>query len=143
MPRWRAPGSPSRWARPAVGRHFAALSTNLKRSAEFGIAPDRVFGFRDWVGGRYSLWSAIGLSIALASGWDNFPGCWPAPGRWTAHFRAAPLAAEPAGAAGLAGGVERQRPGLRRRAAVLPYDERLRGCRRISSSSRWKATASR
>ncbi|WP_431281902.1 glucose-6-phosphate isomerase [Humitalea sp. 24SJ18S-53] len=57
-----------------VGAHFAALSTNLSATAAFGIVPARVFGFRDWVGGRFSLWSAIGLSIALTCGWDAFTG---------------------------------------------------------------------
>ena len=56
----------------AVGAHFAALSTNLPAVAAFGIAPDRVFGFRDWVGGRYSMDSAIGLSLMLAIGPDGF-----------------------------------------------------------------------
>ncbi len=55
-----------------VGRHLAALSTNLPATAAFGIDPARVFGFRDWVGGRFSMWSAIGLSIALSCGWAAF-----------------------------------------------------------------------
>lgn len=55
-----------------AGQHLAALSTNLKATTAFGVAEDRVFGFHDWVGGRFSLWSAIGLSIALACGWDPF-----------------------------------------------------------------------
>ena len=55
-----------------VAKHFAALSTNAKSVAEFGIDTDNMFEFWDWVGGRYSLWSAIGLSIALAVGFDNF-----------------------------------------------------------------------
>jgi glucose-6-phosphate isomerase len=53
-------------------KHLVALSTNHKATAEFGVPDDRVFGFRDWVGGRFSLWSAIGLSIALGCGWDDF-----------------------------------------------------------------------
>ncbi|MEO1067118.1 MAG: glucose-6-phosphate isomerase, partial [Pseudomonadota bacterium] len=55
----------------AVGAHFAAISTNLEKVADFGIAADRVFGFWDWVGGRYSVWSAIGLSVMLAIGPSN------------------------------------------------------------------------
>jgi glucose-6-phosphate isomerase len=55
-----------------VGRHFAALSTNEKAVVAFGIAAENMFGFWDWVGGRYSLWSAIGLSIALTIGYENF-----------------------------------------------------------------------
>ena len=56
----------------AVAKHFAALSTNATAVAEFGIDTDNMFEFWDWVGGRYSIWSAIGLSIALTVGYDNF-----------------------------------------------------------------------
>ncbi|KAG8960274.1 glucose-6-phosphate isomerase [Tulasnella sp. 419] len=55
-----------------VAKHFVALSTNTKAVTEFGIAEANMFKFWDWVGGRYSLWSAIGLSIALVIGYDNF-----------------------------------------------------------------------
>ncbi len=55
-----------------VAKHFAALSTNATAVSEFGIDTDNMFEFWDWVGGRYSLWSAIGLSIALSIGFDNF-----------------------------------------------------------------------
>ena len=55
-----------------VAKHFAALSTNAKDVAAFGIDTDNMFEFWDWVGGRYSLWSAIGLPIALSIGFDNF-----------------------------------------------------------------------
>jgi glucose-6-phosphate isomerase len=55
-----------------VAKHFVALSTNEKEVTAFGIAPENMFVFWDWVGGRYSLWSAIGLSIALTVGYDNF-----------------------------------------------------------------------
>ena len=55
-----------------VARHFVALSTNETDVVKFGIAPENMFVFWDWVGGRYSLWSAIGLSIALTIGYDNF-----------------------------------------------------------------------
>ncbi|MDO6685802.1 MULTISPECIES: glucose-6-phosphate isomerase [unclassified Agarivorans] len=55
-----------------VAKHFAALSTNGKAVAEFGIDTDNMFEFWDWVGGRYSSWSAIGLSVALTVGFDNF-----------------------------------------------------------------------
>ena len=55
-----------------VAKHFAALSTNAKAVAEFGIDTDNMFEFWDWVGGRYSLWSAIGLSIILSIGFDNY-----------------------------------------------------------------------
>jgi glucose-6-phosphate isomerase len=60
------------WLGPRAASQMAALSTNLAATAEFGITPERVFGFADWVGGRFSLWSAIGLSVALACGWERF-----------------------------------------------------------------------
>lgn len=56
----------------AVAKHFVALSTNAAEVEKFGIDPENMFVFWDWVGGRYSLWSAIGLSIALSVGYDNF-----------------------------------------------------------------------
>ena len=55
-----------------VAKHFVALSTNVEAVKKFGIAEENIFEFWDWVGGRYSLWSAIGLSIVLAVGYDNF-----------------------------------------------------------------------
>jgi glucose-6-phosphate isomerase len=55
-----------------VARHFVAISTNLEAVKKFGIAPENMFEFWDWVGGRYSLWSSIGLSIACAIGFDNY-----------------------------------------------------------------------
>ena len=55
-----------------IAKHFVALSTNEKDVVKFGISPENMFVFWDWVGGRYSLWSAIGLSIALTVGYDNF-----------------------------------------------------------------------
>lgn len=55
-----------------VAKHFAAVSTNTEKIAEFGIANENVFPMWDWVGGRFSLWSAVGLSIALAVGYENF-----------------------------------------------------------------------
>jgi glucose-6-phosphate isomerase len=56
----------------AVADHFAAVSTKLDKVAAFGIRQDRVFGFWDWVGGRYSMWSAIGLALTIAIGRDTF-----------------------------------------------------------------------
>lgn len=75
----------------AVRHHFGALSTNLKETAKFGIPEDRVFGFRDWVGGRYSVWSAIGLSVALAAGWDEFEQFLAGGRAMDHHFRSTPL----------------------------------------------------
>ena len=70
----RAQAGSSRQRRTSrhVAKHFVALSTNEKEVTKFGIDPDNMFGFWDWVGGRYSLWSAIGLPIALSIGYDNF-----------------------------------------------------------------------
>lgn len=56
----------------AIAKHFVAVSTNQKAVIEFGIAPENMFEFWDWVGGRYSLWSSVGLSIACTIGYDNF-----------------------------------------------------------------------
>ncbi len=56
----------------AVSKHFIAASSNHKAAASFGISPEHIFEFSDWVGGRFSLWSAIGLPIALATGFQNF-----------------------------------------------------------------------
>jgi glucose-6-phosphate isomerase len=75
----------------AVAKHFAAVSTNLKATAEFGINPDNVFEFWDWVGGRYSLWSAIGLPIALFIGMDKFEALLDGAHAMDEHFRTAPL----------------------------------------------------
>ena len=75
----------------AVGRHFVALSTNAAGVEAFGIAAENRFEFWDWVGGRYSLWSAIGLSIALAVGWANFEALLSGAHAMDTHFRAAPL----------------------------------------------------
>ncbi|MGH8693195.1 MAG: glucose-6-phosphate isomerase [Burkholderiales bacterium] len=75
----------------AVQQHFAAVSTNLEATSKFGIVPERVFEFWDWVGGRYSLWSAIGLPIALAVGFDRFDELLAGAYEMDEHFRMAPL----------------------------------------------------
>ncbi|MEQ1917051.1 MAG: glucose-6-phosphate isomerase, partial [Gallionella sp.] len=75
----------------AVAKHFAAVSTNLQATAKFGINPDNVFEFWDWVGGRYSLWSAIGLPIALFLGMDKFEELLSGAHTMDEHFRHAPL----------------------------------------------------
>jgi len=71
----------------AVSKHFVALSTNAKGVAEFGIDPKNMFEFWDWVGGRYSLWSAIGLSIALVIGMDHFEELLAGAHEMDEHFR--------------------------------------------------------
>ncbi|XP_050671267.1 glucose-6-phosphate isomerase [Leptidea sinapis] len=75
----------------AVSKHFVALSTNSEKVTAFGIDPDNMFGFWDWVGGRYSLWSAIGLSIALYIGFDNFEKLLDGANFMDEHFTTAPL----------------------------------------------------
>ncbi|SMD45282.1 glucose-6-phosphate isomerase [Aquiflexum balticum DSM 16537] len=75
----------------AVAKHFVALSTNEKGVTDFGIDPDNMFAFWDWVGGRYSLWSAIGLPIACAIGFDNFEKLLEGAYSMDIHFRNAPF----------------------------------------------------
>lgn len=77
----------------AVAKHFVALSTNTAEVEKFGIDPANMFEFWDWVGGRYSLWSAIGLSIAIAVGYGNFIELLTGAYEMDEHFRKAPLAA--------------------------------------------------
>ncbi len=76
----------------AVAKHFVALSTNAKEVTAFGIDPQNMFEFWDWVGGRYSLWSAIGLSIAATIGMDNFEELLAGAFDMDEHFRTAPIA---------------------------------------------------
>ncbi len=75
----------------AIARHFVAVSTNAEAVAAFGIDTRNMFRFWDWVGGRYSLWSAIGLSIALYIGMDNFEALLEGAHVMDEHFRTAPL----------------------------------------------------
>jgi glucose-6-phosphate isomerase len=70
-----------------IAAHFAALSTNEKEVIKFGIHPDNMFAFWDWVGGRYSLWSAIGLSIALTIGYDHFEALLKGASATDEHFK--------------------------------------------------------
>ncbi|MCU7498154.1 MAG: glucose-6-phosphate isomerase [Bacteroidota bacterium] len=74
-----------------IAKHFAALSTNEKEVKAFGIDPKNMFEFWDWVGGRYSLWSAIGLSIAVYIGMDNFEELLQGAYEMDEHFRTAPF----------------------------------------------------
>ncbi len=75
----------------AVAKHFVAVSTNLEATGEFGIDPNNVFEFWDWVGGRYSLWSAIGLPIAIYLGMDHFEQLLEGAHEMDRHFAEAPL----------------------------------------------------
>ncbi|MEZ8141493.1 glucose-6-phosphate isomerase [Enterovibrio sp. FF113] len=107
-----------------VAKHFAALSTNAKSVAEFGIDTDNMFEFWDWVGGRYSLWSAIGLSICLSVGYDNFIELLAGAHDMDNHFQQAPLSQNLPVLLALIGvwynnfyGAESE--------AILPYDQYL------------------
>jgi len=108
----------------AVGDHFAAVSTNLAEVAEFGIRRERVFGFWDWVGGRYSVWSSIGLPLAVAIGGANFRQFLAGGRRMDEHFRTAPLPENLPVILGLLGIWYRNCWDFRTH-AVLPYDQRL------------------
>ena len=74
-----------------VATHFVAVSTNLEKIDEFGIAAENVFPMEDWVGGRFSLWSAVGLSIALSVGYDNFEKLLDGAYAMDTHFRETPF----------------------------------------------------
>jgi glucose-6-phosphate isomerase len=76
----------------AVARNFVAVSTNLEKVAAFGIEPANTFGFWEWVGGRYSLWSAVGLPIALSVGFERFEALLEGAHAMDRHFREAPAA---------------------------------------------------
>ncbi len=111
-------------AEQAVAKHFVALSTNAEKVAEFGINIENMFEFWDWVGGRYSLWSAIGLSIATVIGMDAFEELLTGAHDIDEHFRTAPFDQNIPALMALLGvwyhnfwGVESH--------AVLPYDQYL------------------
>ncbi len=70
-----------------VAKHFVAVSTNIQKVTEFGINPDNVFPMWDWVGGRFSLWSAVGLSVSLAVGFDNFDKLLKGANQMDEHFK--------------------------------------------------------
>ncbi|MEN8888450.1 MAG: glucose-6-phosphate isomerase, partial [Celeribacter marinus] len=117
------------WLVPHIGedgvsKHFAALSTAKDKTAAFGIDPDLVFGFEDWVGGRYSVWGPIGLSLMIAIGPQNFADFLRGAQAMDVHFRtAAPKDNLPVLLA-LVGLWHNQVCGHATR-AVLPYEQRL------------------
>jgi glucose-6-phosphate isomerase len=108
----------------AVAAHFVAVSTALDKVAAFGIRPDRIFGFWDWVGGRYSVWSAIGLAVIIAIGPDNFQQFLAGAHDMDTHFRTAPPAKNLPILLALIGIWHRDVCGFAAR-AILPYDQRL------------------
>ncbi|MDH4382668.1 MAG: glucose-6-phosphate isomerase [Gammaproteobacteria bacterium] len=108
----------------AIARHFFAITANPARAVAFGIAPDNVLPMWDWVGGRYSLWSAIGLPIALAVGSEAFTGLLEGAREMDEHFRRSPLASNLPVLLALIGlwntnALEAESY------ALVPYDERL------------------
>ncbi|MFP4154501.1 MAG: glucose-6-phosphate isomerase [Halothiobacillaceae bacterium] len=109
----------------AVARHFVAVSTNAEAVAGFGIDTDNMFGFWDWVGGRYSLWSAIGLPIILYVGMSNFLRLLEGAHELDEHFRTAPLADNLPMRLGLIGIWNNNFLGAET-LAVLPYGTRMR-----------------
>ena len=122
--------SAARWLTEAVGSnavsgHFAALTAKPDAAKAFGIAAQHIFPIWDWVGGRFSLWSAVGLPSALAMGWSAFAAMLDGAHAMDRHFRDAPLAANLPVRLALAGIWNINMEGLGA-LAVVPYDERLR-----------------
>lgn len=117
-----------RWLRAAVGEaarfHLAAVSSAPERTAAFGVPGDRVFGYADWVGGRYSVWGPVGLPVMLAVGAENFRRFLEGGAAMDRHFRAAPLRRNLPVLLGLVGIWHRNICGHASR-AVVPYDQRL------------------
>lgn len=108
----------------AVESHFCAVSTALEKCAAFGISAARIFGFWDWVGGRYSVWSSVGLPVAIAIGPENFRAFLAGAHEMDEHFRTAPLARNLPVLLALVGVWHRDALGYPAR-AILPYDQRL------------------
>jgi glucose-6-phosphate isomerase len=108
----------------AIAKHFAAMSTNTSAVARFGIDPENMFEFWDWVGGRYSLWSAIGLSIAIYLGMDRFEELLSGAHTVDEHFRTAPFEKNLPVIMGLLGIWYNNFFGAQSH-AILPYDQYL------------------
>lgn len=109
----------------AVDRHFAAVSTNLDAIRKFGIADKNTFPMWDWVGGRFSLWSAVGLALVLAIGWRNFKELLRGAEAMDNHFKKAPSAQNLPVLLAMLGIWSRNFQGYPAH-VVLPYSERLR-----------------
>jgi glucose-6-phosphate isomerase len=108
-----------------VAKHFAAVSTNVSEVRKFGIDPENMFVFWDWVGGRYSLWSSIGLPIAIAVGFGHFEQLLEGAHEMDEHFRSAPMEDNIPITLGLIGVWNSNFLGAETH-AVLPYDQYLR-----------------
>lgn len=107
-----------------ITKHFVALSTNAPAVQDFGIAEENRFEFWDWVGGRYSVWSAIGLSVALTIGYDNFEALLKGAERTDKHFRESPFEKNIPVIMALVGIWYRNFMGVHTE-AILPYDQYL------------------
>jgi glucose-6-phosphate isomerase len=121
--------SARKWISDSLGEagirdHFVAVSTALDKVAAFGIEPERIFGFWDWVGGRYSVWSAIGLPVIIAIGPKNFQNFLSGAHEMDSHFREAPMEQNLPILLGLVGIFHRDVEKFPAR-AILPYDQRL------------------
>ena len=117
------------WMKEAVGEqnvseHFAAISTALEKTKDFGIKDNRVFGYWDWVGGRYSIWSSIGLGVMIAIGTKNFDEFLDGAYEMDQHFKNAPLEENMPVLLGLIGIWHINICEYPTR-AILPYDQRL------------------
>ena len=108
----------------AVRDHFAAVSTALEKVKAFGMDETRTFGFWDWVGGRYSVWSAIGLPLMIAVGPESFGRFLDGAHALDEHFRSAPMETNLPVLLGLVGFYHREICGYGSR-AIIPYDQRL------------------
>jgi glucose-6-phosphate isomerase len=108
----------------AIAKHFVAISTNEREVTAFGIAPENMFVFWDWVGGRYSLWSSIGLPIALAAGYGHFEQVLDGAHEMDEHFRTAPIERNAPIVLGLLGVWYASVLGADSH-AVLPYEQHL------------------
>jgi len=117
------------WLKAALGEaataHLAAVSAAPAETGRFGVQPDRVFAFRDWVGGRFSVWSAVGLSCAIGLGWEAFDAFLRGAAAMDDHFTSAPLERNAPVLLALSHMVNRNALGRGAR-AVIPYAERLK-----------------
>ncbi|MFK7913727.1 MAG: glucose-6-phosphate isomerase [Pseudomonadales bacterium] len=108
-----------------IEKHFVAVTNNLEAAAQFGIPAANLFGMGDWIGGRYSLWSAVGLAVALGIGWPRFAALLDGAAAMDTHFLEAPLEHNMPVLLALAGIWNTNFLGCDSH-AVLPYDDRLR-----------------
>ncbi len=126
----------------ALAKHFVGVSANPAEVVRFGIARENVFEMWDWVGGRYSLWSAVGLSIMIAVGPRQFDELLAGANEMDQHFRHTPLEHNLPVLLGMIG-IWYRNFLARRAISSRRIRRRCSSCRRISSNSKWKATANR